>query len=87
MQTNDPRWKVATENNPVLLRMEKDCLSALTSVKGALKVLKGSPLAKGRPGSVGPEAVTDLITLQKMLEGVVGSKSPFIWGIIDPDRE
>jgi len=87
MQKNDPRWKTAAEQNPVLLKMEEDCGKALTSVKAALKVLKGSPLAKGRPGSVGPEAVKDLTTLQKILEMVAGPHSPYIWDMIDPDRE
>ena len=82
----DPRWKASSEDNPVLLKMEHDCQVALASVKAALKLMKSSPAARGRPGSVGPEAVKDLTMATKVLANLVGPESPFVWGVIDPDQ-
>lgn len=85
MNPKDPRWKTADENNPVLVKMDRDCKAALVSVKAALKAFKTSTAAKGKPGSVGVEAVKSLLLAAKALEEISGPESPFVWEIIDLD--
>ena len=78
--------KYAKEEDPKILKMEKDCVSALKSVTAALDLVKKSKSAKGAPESVGVAAVKDLTSAKKALEKLVGESSPYAWHVFDPDR-